>query len=383
MILIHFSIDMADSNVPGVDVPNETNSRDNLTDGNNPDEVNVPGTSRLNRKHKTTSNEDRERIIAANENGYSTTLIAEMLSINRSTVYSILKKYWKTGEIEAQRRGGVKQKKLTNAAVIHIQSWIDEDCSISLKKLKSKVLERHGIEVSTSTIARAIKGFNYSFKRVKLLPARRNNSNTVAERKEYALSYNRCTQRLPQALIIFIDEVGFNVSMRTMMGRSEVGTAATKVVPQLRSRNISIVCAMNRTGILHYISRNRAINQEVFVDFIRQLKENLNGDNIGHPPLLIMDNVAFHKCTAVREAIIEEGCEVKYLPPYSPFLNPIENLFSKWKTIVKRANPQNEGELMTAIQQGASLITSQDCDGYFCNMYRYIEKCVLGEEITD
>ena len=84
---------MADSNAPGVeDVPKETNSRDNPTDGNIPDEVNVPGTSRPNRKYKTTSYEDRERIIAANENGYSTTTITEMLSINKSTVYSILKK---------------------------------------------------------------------------------------------------------------------------------------------------------------------------------------------------------------------------------------------------------------------------------------------------
>lgn len=183
------------------------------------------------------------------------------------------------------------------------------------------------------------------------------------------MAYNRLVQRLPQAAIIFIDEVGFNMSMMTMMGRSLIGTSATKVVRQLRSRNIYIVCAMNRSGILHYMMRNRAINQQSFIEFIRELKQKLRDQTAEHNPVLIMDNVAFHKCTAVRETILQEGCDVKYLPPYSPFLNPIENLFSKWKKFVNRANPQNEQELMTAIGNGSSLITSVDCDGYFSNMW--------------
>lgn len=346
-------------------------------------EVITPSTSQSHRKHRTTSDEDRERVITAYENGYTATMIADMLSINRSTVYSILKKFWKTGEVEAKKRGGIKPKKLTSAAISDIQKWIDEDCSISLKKLGEKILESHGIQVSAATIAREIKKFNYSFKRVKLLPERRNNPNTLGIRKEYALSFNRISQRLPQAAVVFIDEVGFNISMRTSMGRSLVGTAATKVVPQIRTRNVSIVCAMNRGGILHYISKKRAINQGVFAEFVKELNTNMNGHNVGHQPILIMDNVAFHKCTTVRETIVAEGFDVMYLPPYSPFLNPIENLFSKWKNIVRRANPQNETELMTAIEQAASLITAEDCDGYFCNMFHYIERCILGEEIND
>lgn len=91
------------------------------------------------------------------------------------------------------------------------------------------------------------------------------------------------------------------------MRRSLAGTPATKVVPHIRCRNISIVCAMNRGGILHYISKTRAINQVVFVEFIKDLKEKMNGHYVGPEPVLIMDNVAFHKCTAVRETIAAEG----------------------------------------------------------------------------
>ena len=52
-----------------------------------------------------------------------------------------------------------------------------------------------------------------------------------------------------------------------------------------------------------------------------------------------------------------------YLPPYSPFLNSIENLFSQWKNHVKRAKPNNQEELMEAISNGASYVTAEDCEG--------------------
>ena len=62
-----------------------------------------------------------------------------------------------------------------------------------------------------------------------------------------------------------------------------------------------------------------------------------------------MDNVAFHKCYEIRHQIEDDGNEVRYLPPYSPFFNPIENIFSKWKEITKRANANNNAELIEAI----------------------------------
>ncbi|XP_049292935.1 uncharacterized protein LOC125768818 isoform X3 [Anopheles funestus] len=341
--------------------------------------VSGPNTSK--RRCKATSDEDRKRVVAAYEKGCTVRMIAEMLSLKRPTVHSILKSYWKTGEYEARKRGGIKTKKLTSAILVDMQSWMDEDCSISLSKLSQKIYECHAIRVSKPTIARAIKNFNYSFKRVKILPERRNNSSTVEERKEYALSYNRITQRFPQAAIVFIGEVAFNITMRTVKGRPLIGSIDEKVV--LRTRNISIVCAMNRAGILHYITINRVINQELLVGFIKQLKEHLKEQDVGNQTLIIVNNVAFHKCTTILETFSAEGCKVKYLPPNSPFLNPVEMFFNDLKNLIKRTNPQHEQEIMSAIEKGASLTTVKDCEGYFGEMWQYIERCRLGEEITD
>ena len=88
--------------------------------------------------------------------------------------------------------------------------------------------------------------------------------------------------------------------------------------------------------------------------------------------LVVMDNVSFHKCNLVKEKFIETGHEVLYLPPYSLFLNPMENLFSKWKDFVKRSNCMSELELMCSMEEGLNLITNEDCEGWYRNMKRYI-----------
>ncbi|XP_040175166.1 uncharacterized protein LOC120908323 [Anopheles arabiensis] len=314
------------------------------------------------RRNKTTSDEDRKRVITAYENGVAGKDIALMLNLHRATVYSIIKKFQKTWNVEAAKRGGNRAKLLPEEAVQSIRTWIDEDCTVTLKALAEKVHERYSVRVSTSTIARQIKGFNYTFKRIHNLPERRNTSSTIEERKSYATMFYQLSVENSNTGIVFLDEVGFNLSMRTSQGRSQKGTIPTLVVPQLRSRNISIICAMDKNGIVHYHSHNRAVNRELFKQFILQLKEKLRTRGIDES-YLIMDNVAFHKCIEVKEAIGNEEDKPLYLPPYSPFLNPIENMFSKWKNLVKT--------------------TSQDCEGYFRNMTAYLARCFRGEVIED
>ncbi|MGL6009021.1 MAG: IS630 family transposase, partial [Culicoidibacterales bacterium] len=215
---------------------------------------------------------------------------------------------------------------LTAEQKTQIKKWIDDDCSLSLKKISDMANEEFGRRVSKNTIDRAISGFCYSLKRIHCVPIRRNIQDTLEERRKYALDYISLQSQYSESQFIFVDETGFNISMRSTRGRSLLGTPATQIVPQIRSRNISICCAMSVSGIIHYRSQNRAYNAEFFTLFIRELATKLNT-----PAVLIMDNVKFHKVASVIEEINSNGFAVKYLPPYSPFLNPIENMFSQWK----------------------------------------------------
>ena len=213
-------------------------------------------------------------------------------------------------------------------------------------------------------------------------PERRNNPNTIQVRKEYATSFYALPGQISDTNIIFIDEVGFCISMRASRGRSALGKPAVTVVPQIRTKNISVICAMNRGGILHYVKKERAINRESFLQFIIDLKAKLAETLTGNL-IFVMDNVAFHKCVEVKQALEDGGDKVRYLPPYSPFLNPIENLFSKWKEMTKRANANCDVELLEAIEEGASLVTASDCEAYVRHMWSYIPRCMNEEEIED
>lgn len=93
--------------------------------------------------------------------------------------------------------------------------------------------------------------------------------------------------------------------------------------------------------------------------------------------------IRFHKTEMVLNMLAEKGVSVEFLPPYSPFLNPIENMFSKWKGIVKKTCPQNEADLFNSIQNSIQTISEVDCEGYCRHMLAYIPRCISNECIVD
>ncbi len=102
---------------------------------------------------------------------------------------------------------------------------------------------------------------------------------------------------------------------------------------------------------------------EMFLAWIQQglVVELRKGD------LVIMDNLATHKVTGVRQAIEEAGATLLYLPPYSPDFNPIENMWSKVKQIMRGLAPRTAKELLQAAKIAFEAISTADCRGFFLN----------------
>jgi transposase len=78
-----------------------------------------------------------------------------------------------------------------------------------------------------------------------------------------------------------------------------------------------------------------------------------------------MDNLTAHKGGRVKELIEEQGCELLYLPPYSPDFNPIEEAFSKVKRILRKAESRTREALVEAIGAAISTVTAKDARGFF------------------
>jgi transposase len=81
--------------------------------------------------------------------------------------------------------------------------------------------------------------------------------------------------------------------------------------------------------------------------------------------LVVMDNLSAHKGARVRQLVEERGCELLYLPPYSPDLNPIEHAFSKMKGILRKAEARSREALIEAMGRALDAITPRDAKGFF------------------
>ncbi|KAG0434162.1 hypothetical protein DMUE_5275 [Dictyocoela muelleri] len=132
--------------------------------------------------------------------------------------------------------------------------------------------------------------------------------------------------------------------MRRSSGRSLVGSRATAIVKNIKSININLCAAISKCGIIHHKLSITVYNINSFFVFLTEIITILTEKGITNA-VFIMDNVSFYKSEIIKKLINDSGHRYLYLPAYSPFLNPIENLFSQWKDIVKRSNINNEEDL--------------------------------------
>jgi len=250
-----------------------------------------------------------------------------------------------------------------------ICDWIDENCQLTLKQTVQKCYEEWNLKLSPSTVDRALRDFHYTVKQITLIPEKRNTIEVISKRYDYAIEYNQMMAEKEK--MYFIDETGIQIWTRANYGRSAKGTPATKIVKRIRSTNYSIASAMNNESLYFFEIQNKPYNSEDYSDFLNKLIENFLLDNINEA-YLIMDNVRFHKTHLVKNLIESHGHYAIFLPPYSPFLNPIENLFNQWKNIVKRGEPNNEDALYELVNTASEKITPENCANYFKNMEKYI-----------
>ena len=110
--------------------------------------------------------------------------------------------------------------------VYAIRMWIDDDCAITLKAMKAKIYDEFGVIVCEKTVDNCISSFCYTLKRATVIPVRQNDERTLEARYDYSVRFMEILSSTNEDHIFFVDEVGFNVSMRSKRGRVLVGSPA-------------------------------------------------------------------------------------------------------------------------------------------------------------
>ena len=118
---------------------------------------------------------------------------------------------------------------------------------------------------------------------------------------------------------------------------------------------------MSAEGMGPSLAITGAIDAEVFEAYLeRVLLPELRPGRV-----VVMDNLSAHKTQKVRELVEGAGCELLYLPPYSPDLNPIEEAFSKIKNLLRKAEARTREALVEAMGRAISSVTDEDARGFF------------------
>jgi transposase len=166
---------------------------------------------------------------------------------------------------------------------------------------------------------------------------------------------------LDTAKVYFLDETWASTAMTRPRGRCAMGERLHVGVPHGHWKTTTLVCCIGLRGIAAPMVFDGPINRDAFLAYVEQFLVPVlkSGD------ILIMDNLPAHKGDAIRNAIEAAGAELRFLPPYSPDLNPIENAFSKIKSALKNIAARTINHLWDAIADVLPTVTQSDCRNFF------------------
>uniref|UniRef100_A0A0K0E5U7 DDE_3 domain-containing protein n=1 Tax=Strongyloides stercoralis TaxID=6248 RepID=A0A0K0E5U7_STRER len=222
--------------------------------------------------------------------------VANTLEIHRSTVSRILKNF-ETGIVfeevaEKRIRTCSQQNSVFSDVDQAIYNIVHINNALTQNEIKEKI-EESNISISRSTISRKLKKMNITRKRPTLVPVERNTLEKINLHKLYAAEISR----ISDLNLVFLDETGFNEHTRRVFGYSSANTKAYINVLGNRNRNRSLICAINKSGIVGYDYVVGSYNSNLFLQFAGR---NLEPYFTTHSnSVLIMDNARIHKTEAV------------------------------------------------------------------------------------
>ncbi len=163
------------------------------------------------------------------------------------------------------------------------------------------------------------------------------------------------------ARLVFLDETAANTKMARLHGRCARGERLVDHVPQGHWKTITFVAALRRHGMSASRTIDGAMTGKKFLAYVEQCL----APTLKRKDVVMIDNLPAHKAAGVRAAIEARGAILRYLPKYSPDLNPIEMPFSKLKAYLRKAAERTVRRLRRRMGSFARTITAREASNYF------------------
>jgi len=287
--------------------------------------------------------------------------ISDLLYIHISTVYRILDRFQECGTVAPVSHQSGPASLLGSVEEHAIADALMSKPEIFLSELQNELFERTGTRASISTIFRTIRRLGFSRKKLRQVVLRRSDS----LRAEFMEEMNYLTADM----IVWLDETGSDRrSENRKFGYHLRGITPCSYKLSVRGKRLSCIAAMSNRGIEDVDIYEGSIDGAIFSTFIARSLVPLLQPFDGRSPrsVVVMDNASIHHVDQVASAIQSTGAILRYLPPYSPDYNPLEESFAKVKAFLK----ENEVAYDTTddprllIMMAFNSVTEEDCKGY-------------------
>lgn len=166
---------------------------------------------------------------------------------------------------------------------------------------------------------------------------------------------------LDPARLVFIDETSVSTNLTRLRGRAPRGVKVIGTVPLGAWETITFVAALRHNKMTAPMVVEGAMNGEMFLAYIEQCLV----PTLRRKDIVVMDNCRIHLGPGIREAIERAGATLRYLPKYSPDLNPIEMSYSKFKGFLRKVAARTVPALTRAIRSFIPQVSPQECANYF------------------
>jgi transposase len=302
------------------------------------------------------SNDLRERAIDEVRSGASRREVAEQFNVCPSTVINWMRRWRETGNGAAKPSGG-SVSRLDSYAKWFLNLIAGQpDMTLDEVVVAKKAARIPG---SRSAVGRFFLRHGISFKKKSMYAAEQQRADVARARRRWI----REQGLLDPARLVFLDESATTTSMVRLRGRCARGLRLVGYAPHGHWKTITFVAGLRHDQMVAPFVLDGPMNGPIFVGYIKQYLV----PTLSRGDIVIMDNLPSHKVTGVREAIESAGAELRYLPQYSPDLNPIELSFSKIKAHLRKAAERTVSRLCRRIGLIACSLSARECANYFAH----------------
>jgi transposase len=295
----------------------------------------------------------RERILAAvDHHEGSIRWVARVFRVSTSLIVRLLQRRRRAGTIAPESHRGGRPPALGPDDLERLAALVREQPDATLEQLK----KRGGFRCSLKTLWYALDRLGLTRKKKSLHADQRDRPDVQAKRDEF----RRDIGTIAPKRLVFVDETGVNTAMTPAYGRAPRGERVVDSAPASWT-TFTVIAALGLDGVHAPMVLPGSTDTAVFQAYVEQVlvPELHKGD------VVVFDNLKPHLAAAVAKSIEGVGARVLLLPPYSPDYTPIEEMFSKVKQGLRRAEARTKTRLYDAVGQVLRLVTPQDSLGWF------------------